>query len=76
MARLVVALKEIPTRAVTHRFLASCYAHINRLEEALKVVKPSRAITPVVAPSVIPYRNPEYRELYLSGLRLAAGEGA
>jgi hypothetical protein len=29
-----------------------------------------------VVPTVIPYRNPEYRELFLSGLRLAAGEGA
>jgi hypothetical protein len=25
-------------------------------------------------PSVIPFRNPEHRELFLSGLRLAAGE--
>jgi hypothetical protein len=31
-------------------------------------------ISRVVVPSVIPYRNPEHRELLLSGLRLAAGE--
>jgi hypothetical protein len=35
-----------------------------------------RAITPIVVPSVIPYRNPEHRKLFLSGLRLAAGETA
>jgi len=28
----------------------------------------------VVVPSHLPLRNPENRELYLSGLRLAAGE--
>jgi hypothetical protein len=33
-----------------------------------------RAITPVVVPSNVPFRKPEDRELYLSGLRLAAGE--
>jgi hypothetical protein len=30
-------------------------------------------ITPVVAPSGKAYRNPELGELYLTGLRLAAG---
>jgi hypothetical protein len=28
-----------------------------------------------VVPRIVPYRNPEHRELFLSGLRLAAGEG-
>ena len=32
------------------------------------------ALTPVVVPNVSTLRNPEHRELYLSGLRLAAGE--
>ena len=31
-------------------------------------------ITPVVVPTYLVYRNPEHRELFLSGLRLAAGE--
>jgi len=36
-----------------------------------------RAITPVVIPNRTSYlRNPEHRELLLSGLRLAAGETA
>jgi hypothetical protein len=29
-----------------------------------------RTITPVVMPSTVPFRNPEHRELFLSGLRL------
>jgi hypothetical protein len=33
-----------------------------------------RAITPVVIPDASPLRNPEHRELFLSGLRLAMGE--
>jgi adenylate cyclase len=61
---------------VTYRLLASCYAHMGRLDEAREIVRRLRAITPVVVPSVIPYRNPEHRELLLSGLRLAAGETA
>jgi len=33
-------------------------------------------ITPVVMPSTVPFRNPEHRDLFMSGLRLAAGETA
>jgi adenylate cyclase len=73
-ARLRASVEQLPTLAVTYRLLASCYAHMGRLDEAREVVERLRAITPVVAPSVIPYRNAEHRELFLSGLRLAAGE--
>ena len=38
------------------------------------MVKRLRALTPAVLPSVDPFRNPEHGELFLSGLRLAAGE--
>jgi adenylate cyclase len=73
-ASLVVSVEAIPGWVVTYRFLAACYAHMGRLEEARETVKRLREITPVVIPGVIPYRNPEHRELFLSGLRLAAGE--
>jgi hypothetical protein len=33
-----------------------------------------RTITPLVVPPVTNYRDPQQRELFLSGLRLAAGE--
>ena len=59
---------------MTYRVLAACNAHMGRLDEAREIVRRLRAITPVVVDSAIRYRNPEYRELYLSGLRLAAGE--
>jgi hypothetical protein len=44
------------------------------LDKAREIVERLRVITPVVVPSIIPYRNPEHRELFLSGLRLAIGE--
>jgi hypothetical protein len=48
---------------------------MGRFDEARAIAVRLRAITPQVVPSVLPFRNPEDRELFLSGLRLAAGEG-
>jgi adenylate cyclase len=73
-ATLLVSLEELPAHATPYRFLASCYAHMGRLGEAREIVARLKIITPAVVPSVVPYRNPEQRELFLSGLRLAAGE--
>jgi len=47
---------------------------MGRLDEARQIVERLRTITPVIIPTATPYRNPEHRELFLSGLRLAAGE--
>ena len=47
---------------------------MGRLDEARAIVGRLRAITPLVVPSELPERNPDHRELLLSGLRLAAGE--
>jgi tetratricopeptide (TPR) repeat protein len=74
-ATLQLSLQELPHYANTHRFLAACYAQIGRLDEARDVVKRLRAITPSVMPNLTTYWNREQRELYLDGLRLAAGEG-
>jgi hypothetical protein len=50
---------------------------MGRISEAQDVVKRLRAITPAVIPPDILYlRSAQDRELYLSGLRLAAGEAA
>jgi hypothetical protein len=45
---------------------------MGRLDEARDIIAQLRAITSVVVPSALPYRNSEQRELFLSGLRLAA----
>ena len=73
-ANLRASLEEAPTMTPIYRVLASCYAHMGRFDEAREIVERLRAITPIVVPSFIPYRNPEHRELFISGLRLAAGE--
>jgi TolB-like protein/class 3 adenylate cyclase len=73
-ARLRVANQEDPGASGPYRWLAACYAHMGRLDEARKIIDQLRTITPLVVPSDLPFRSPEDRELYLSGLRLAAGE--
>jgi hypothetical protein len=47
---------------------------MGRFDEAREIVARLRAITVDVLPKIIELRNPEHRELLLSGLRLAAGE--
>ncbi len=73
-AKLLLAIQDHPGSPASYRFLAACYAHMGRLDEARAIVAQLRAITPLVVPSDLPLRNPEDRELFLSGLRLAAGE--
>jgi len=74
VAMLLRSLQEHPGWAPTYRFLAACYAHMRRLDEARETIKRLRTVTPVVMPDAKHWRNPEHRELFLSGLRLAAGE--
>jgi TolB-like protein/class 3 adenylate cyclase len=73
-AKLLLAMQDNPGSPLPYRALAACYAHIGRLDDARAIITRLRAITPLVVPSELPLRNPEDRELFLSGLRLAAGE--
>jgi tetratricopeptide (TPR) repeat protein len=72
--KLLLAIQDHPGFPSSYRTLAACYAHMGRLDEARAIVARLRALTPQVVPSELPFRNPEDRELYLSGLRLAMGE--
>ena len=72
--KLLVAVQDTPGFAAAYRALASCYAHLGRLDDAREIVNRLRTITPVIVPSVTPFRNAEHRELFLSGLRVAAAE--
>jgi adenylate cyclase len=72
--KLLLAIQEDPSLPVSYQFLAACYAHMDRLDDAREIVARLRAITSVVIPDASFLRNPEHRELLLSGLRLAAGE--
>jgi tetratricopeptide (TPR) repeat protein len=73
-AKLLQAIQDDPGFPPIYRALAACYAHMARLDEAREIVTRLRAITPLLVPNDLAFRNPEDRELYLSGLRLAAGE--
>jgi tetratricopeptide (TPR) repeat protein len=75
-SNLLLAMQDDPGFPTSYRILAACYAHMGRLDEAGAIVARLRAITPQIVPSDLPWRNPKDRELFLSGLRLAAGEGA
>ena len=72
--KLLLAIQEDPSNPYAYRALAACYAHMERLEDARKVVEHLRTITPMLTSASEPYRNSEHRELLRSGLRLAAGE--
>jgi len=71
---LLLAIQEDPSRPSPYRYLAACYAHMGLLDDAREVVARLRAITPLVIADASYFRNSEHRELFLSGLRLAAGE--
>jgi adenylate cyclase len=73
-AKLLQSLEQAPDFVITYRLLAACYAHMGRSEEAREIVERLRAITPLLVPSGFQFRNPEHRELFLSGLRLAMGD--
>jgi TolB-like protein len=72
-AKLLLSIQDHPGLPFSYRALAACYAHMGRLDDARAIVAKLRAITPLVVPGEVPYRNPEDRELFLSGLRLAMG---
>ena len=68
---LALSLREVPFPGA-YRTLASCYAHMGRMDEARVLVERLRAIGAEVVPGNSPFRgNPAHEELYLSGLRRA-----
>jgi adenylate cyclase len=72
----LTALANMPRNPEVHRYLAACYALTGRMDEARQMINRLRAITPIILPRIVSFRDPEHRELFLSGVRLAAGEEA
>jgi len=72
--KLLLSVQDNPGSPLSYRTLAASYAHLGRLDEARAIIARLRTITPQIVPSDLPYRNPEDRELLLSGLRLAMDE--
>ena len=71
-ARFLPLVEQSPNWAPGHRFLASCYAHMGRLDEAHDIINTLGKITPVIIPGAEHWRIPKDREFFLAGLRLAA----
>jgi hypothetical protein len=66
-----MAIQDDLTYPDAYRYLAACYAHMGRLDEAKAIVKQLRSISRVVIPTADHLRDPGHRELFLQGLRLA-----
>ena len=71
---LLRAIQDDPSHPLAYRYLAACYAHMGRRDDARDIVLRLRAVSSVVIPDLSYLRNPDYRELFLSGLRLAVSE--
>ncbi|HWA81374.1 MAG TPA: BTAD domain-containing putative transcriptional regulator [Acetobacteraceae bacterium] len=71
VATLKLAIQEDPSFPDPYRFLAACYAHMNRLDKARRLAAQLRKITPEPMPDTTHMRNDEQREMLVAGLRLA-----
>jgi TolB-like protein len=71
LSKLLLAIREDPAYPEPYRYLAACYAHLGRLDEARGVVERRGASSSVGMDDRCVLRNTEHRELYVSGLRLA-----
>jgi tetratricopeptide (TPR) repeat protein len=71
--RLLVAIQDEPEHTAAYRWLTSCYAHMGRLDLARALLARLREINPRAIYPTNPeqYRNPEQRELFVSGVRMA-----
>jgi adenylate cyclase len=77
LPKLLLDIQDVePSNPGPYRYLAACYAHMGRLDDARRMIERLRAITPLVLEDLTYWRNPEHRDLVLSGLRLAMGETA
>ncbi len=72
--KLLLAIQEDPSHPVPYRYLIACYSHMGRLDDARAIMRRLMTVTSVVIPDVSFLRNVQQRELFLSGLRMAAGE--
>ncbi len=69
---LLLAVRDDPTDPHPFRYLAACYAHMNRLADAREISARLRVLGDVPVPNLNYLRDPAHRSLYQSGLRLAS----
>jgi tetratricopeptide (TPR) repeat protein len=71
VAKMRECLEHWPDNTLVCRFLAASYAHLGRVAEAREIVQRLGA---AASDDGSRFRSSEHQQLYLSGLRLAAGE--
>jgi TolB-like protein len=77
VARMRVALQQLPSFTAIYRFLAVSYAHMGHEEEARAAVARIRVLGANPEHSFVQvFRLPEHQRLIVSGLRLAMGKKA
>ena len=69
---LLIAIQDDRGWVAPHRFLAACYAHMGRLNEAREVVARLTSISPAALDEFDLLRDAAHRQLARSGLDLAA----
>ena len=72
--KLRLAIQQDEGLPAPYQFLAACYAHMGRMDDAREIVRRLRGICDFAIPDGAIWRDPAQRALYLSGLRMAAGE--
>ena len=65
-----LTLRQVPDWPSSYRFLAACYAHLRRLDDARAAIEQLRAMGAAIVPRQA-FPNREVHELLISGLRLA-----
>jgi adenylate cyclase len=76
-AMLLASMQQLPSYVTSYYYLAACYAHMGRLEDARDTIRRLATLTtPAVNPLVLMPQPPEQRAFFLSGYRLAMGEEA
>jgi hypothetical protein len=64
---LLLDIEGRPRRPRPCQYLAACYGHMGRIDEARAIVARPHTVTSQVVPNELPLRNPEHRELLLVG---------
>ena len=73
-SKLLLCVQASPGYPHPYRVLAACYAHMGRLADAQATIARLKTLTLQIVSSAAQLRRAADRELFLSGLRLAAKE--
>lgn len=71
LPKFLAAIQQMPSYRTPYRFLTACYAHLGRLTDARETLAKVSEMRFEAEPRITHWRNPEHRELLLSGLRKA-----